>query len=191
MLNNVSFKFGVGPERLTFKPELMTILVGPNNSGKSRALNEIYVHLNTGYSDLRIIDKIEVRGLTEEEIGKLLASGMREVSISSQPWKRQDLHEPSPVDRTPMAMVFNPIAGKMVGRELEAMQRMLGSNGLTDEKCSIICHLALRLGGLERLTLTSPKPVSNLQEHPTSMLMALFQDEEVRNRLRNGSGSIG
>ncbi|WP_434379952.1 AAA family ATPase [Melittangium boletus] len=60
MLGKIRFKFGAGPglPRLRYKPGAVTVFVGPNNAGKSRALSEIAADLGVTARDWRSIESV-------------------------------------------------------------------------------------------------------------------------------------
>jgi hypothetical protein len=62
LLRKIAFKFGAGTARLKCRPGVVTIFVGPNNSGKSLALAEMYqlITQDRASTRRRIIQKITV-----------------------------------------------------------------------------------------------------------------------------------
>src|SRR5215207_352758 len=68
------FRAGLGPgeEPLEIEPATVTVLVGPNNSGKSLTLREIETWCSSANGDRKIIDSIEVEFPTDVEATKTL-----------------------------------------------------------------------------------------------------------------------
>ena len=83
MIRSIKLKFGraegLEPETISAMP--ITLFVGPNNSGKSKILSEIYQFCTSGIVDERnvIIDFVELSSFTDELIDEKIES------ISLQP----------------------------------------------------------------------------------------------------------
>lgn len=76
MITNIRLKFGSAPEQtpVTIDQPMITIFVGPNNSGKSQVLREIHRFCESG-NDLGnlVLDNISFEGFTEESYSEHVA----------------------------------------------------------------------------------------------------------------------
>lgn len=169
-----SLEFGLGP---------VTVFVGPNNSGKSLALREIESFISQGHQhNLAIVSDIGLRILAREDAEELIAS--RTVEKSS-------------VDNVPpeghiIISRIDPVSGS-VGEAFLHVDRLLGqidlmqSDGHGDLSYmfqNLISLFVVRLDGRTRFGLTEPKPAADLLGLPHNHLLALFQDENARKRMR-------
>ncbi|MBV9774142.1 MAG: ATP-binding protein [Gemmatimonadetes bacterium] len=195
MLRNLTLRFGpTGADfPLEFTPAPMTVFVGPNNSGKSLALREIEDFLDSGgRSERRIVRWIdfdlptpdEARGMLESrrvddgsiEAGDALIRVSRMKPMGEYVMKRAtDVSGDLPTEQL---LDFGWIA-----RMLETPE------GVHAADFARLCRdflalFAIRLDGRTRLALTYPRPMGDLQLHPTNHLAALFRDDEARQRIR-------
>lgn len=179
MLIGLTFKSGSSPSQppLQLKLAPVTIFVGPNNSGKSRALFEI-----EGFCIQRAIRENKVLSGVEYfkwEADKFHAALME---IKSEPKENESFHE-----QHIYISRFSP--------QENALQRTLIHlnsiiNEATDPKMAMAHYQAflrlvtLRLNGQNRLALTDAQPSGDLQEAPRNLLMKLFLDNKIFSEVR-------
>jgi hypothetical protein len=76
MIESVAFKYGRTKDapKLQFKPGAMTVLIGPNNSGKTKALSEICYRcaLDGPVDSDAIIDQILFAPISEERLDEMI-----------------------------------------------------------------------------------------------------------------------
>lgn len=176
MLKEIKFKFGIRKpvkETLPVKLSPITVLIGPNNSGKSLALREIEKFIANGKSETHlIIDDVLSKDFTDEELRSTIENN--KVPLN-------------PEQHIPTGHIkfgkFNISKGNI--------ERVLDPNDLIRNKNTqyilgqFINYFTLRLGGQERLALVSNQSLSDLKNKPSSALMALFQNNSFRKKVRN------
>jgi ABC-type polar amino acid transport system ATPase subunit len=186
MINEIRLKFGHqrGAQPLTFKPGGVTVLVGPNNSGKSLILREIETFSRMGSTeDRKIIDNISYILPNRDKLREIL------VSKSLQPLSNENVREGDIfVGR------INLIEGQLdkILMPLNALLSILDNYNKVPDKdipgfiCSNSINLfTIRLDGKTRFALTDDRLFDDLQREPTSHLMALFKDAKSRRTIRN------
>lgn len=97
MIKQISFKFGPSPGSATtsFRPGPMTVIVGPNNSGKSLFLRELNKSLTNGHHDWSA-DKWHVIGDIEPELptsGSVRAAIIDELEADFAPFYSMELKD--------------------------------------------------------------------------------------------------
>jgi hypothetical protein len=103
-ISTVSLKFGNGQSdgKLAFESTPLTVFVGPNNSGKSKVLNEIRLWCSNGRPDQSdmILDSLTFNGVAQELIPEIIdklesppsPTSRRDPSrihIARPPWREQ------------------------------------------------------------------------------------------------------
>lgn len=177
MLNRIAFTSGssasAGP--LAIAPRPITVLVGPNNSGKSSVLREIEAWCNTGpQQERKVVAEIAVdlpdveQALAELEsfkrrpsAGEAVREGiitLRRFDPNQDGISDQQIHEPS-------------FRVSWPGNQEYVSQNYLSL-------------FAVRLDGRTRFSLTQPRSTGDLQELPQNHLAALFKDDGARERIR-------
>jgi hypothetical protein len=79
LIKDIELKFGPsGPgSRLAFPPATMTVVVGPNSSGKSLILREIFQHCSNGpQANPKILASITLHFPPESEVRSMLKKKM-------------------------------------------------------------------------------------------------------------------
>lgn len=176
MISTLKFRFGRAPgapaETLQVAP--VTIFVGPNNSGKTRALWELHQFCTLGRAAEQnvVVDDISlVPRLPAEEIPVHVAR------IASTPDPNERLN--------PGHMAIGPTGNK------QHIQRAALTAALESPQAyrTQFCNWYLRyettlLDGAGRLGLSQQQPGGDLQHFPTNRLQKLFVDDDRRAQLR-------
>ena len=176
MIKTIKLKFGrvsgSAPEEIATTP--VTVFVGPNNSGKSKALAEINYYCSTGQRNTTdvILDSIEFDTFTteiaEEKIQKL----------TLQP-HLNDGHLP----------YDHIIVGKKGKRNQVPRQAFLDALQNTNSQTQLFCrwYLAfntLILDGRSRINLIGQQNAGDLQQQPQTSFQVLFRDDVKRKEVR-------
>lgn len=176
MIKSLKLKFGRGPnseaEEIPLTP--VTVFVGPNNSGKSKILNELNafcIRGNQNTSDV-IFSKIEFEESSEEEAERRLQK------ISLEPLSSETLHENYEIFGK-RGLRFN-ISRSDLKKALEK------PNDQTNSFCSFYLRLfTLILDGTHRISLTGAQSAGDLQKAPENSLRVLFDDNLERAKVRS------
>ncbi|MCX6601006.1 MAG: AAA family ATPase [bacterium] len=180
MISKMSLKFGSDPDSsaLEFSPGPVTIFVGPNNSGKSLVLRECEnLCVGKGEGERLILDKCEFDWPKPDEARRLLDSRKTE----------PDRHERL---QSGEMMVW----GAQPGEERFAKQRIHVEKVvrlLTENRHEIslfrnfLSLFTIRLDGRTRFALTLRRESGNLKGAPQNHIMALFMNDEARERVSN------
>jgi ABC-type cobalamin/Fe3+-siderophores transport system ATPase subunit len=175
MLRHLRFKFGRGPsapsEALDLTP--VTVFVGPNNSGKSLVLNEIYQYCQTAQSlatDL-VVQSIDFTSLLPEDAKKAIA-GLR-----IQPLANDQV----PADH----IVVGSKGRRSVVREEELINWLCNPSSHRYEYASAyLSYSTARFDGGVRMHLVDDQNAGDLQQPPQSSFQVLFRDDKKRLTLR-------
>lgn len=155
---------------LTLHPGSVTIFVGPNNSGKSLILAEIFDYCSNGHpKPYSLLEKAEFTFRTEEEITKELNSlKIGELGAGAFRYGKT-----------------NPSTGSFVQYEANPLHVFQWQ---TDSFPSFARHyLSLyvaRLNAKGRFSLTDAVSGGDLLGPPNNYLTSLFQNDSVRNEVR-------
>ncbi|MEF4794063.1 AAA family ATPase [Escherichia coli] len=181
MLDKLIFNSGSNPtskSSLSVDLTPLTIFVGPNNSGKSRALIDIENQLTTrNAAQGEVIKQILIKPLSEDEAKKEIES------LQVEP--NQDEKHAGHVVLSRLNL-----RGEGISRILVYFDGMLREfqqpNELNREHLyQYYSLLTLRLDGRSRLSLTSSQGSSDLQGEPTNNLSFLFKNNKARMELRD------
>lgn len=175
MINKLRFAFGSSKlaSPLEIDPRPITVLVGPNNSGKSLTLREIETWCKAGSNQLRkSIETLEVNTPTPDKaIEELRAFEMK------------------------------PAIGQVIPADHMLIGRADPHQGITQQTISVpniatylshpqyigpyfLTFFTLRLDGRTRFSLTENRPSGDLLGPAQNHLMALFQDDKSRKEVR-------
>lgn len=180
MLTHISFTAGSSPGKpgLSFPLSPVTIFVGPNNSGKSRALMEIEGWVSRAQPpEGLIVQKLEF-----------------------EPWDRQAFEsEINKIQVQPsLSEVINPdhvLIGKLRPQDNSAARVQINRAALVNEAlnpngqyrhhyASYLALFTLRMDGKNRLSLTDDKPAGDLLHVAPNHLAKLFVDDVSRKEVR-------
>ncbi|MEP0803328.1 AAA family ATPase [Funiculus sociatus GB2-M1] len=175
MIKTIKLKFGRGfgsaSEKIVTTP--VTVFVGPNNSGKSKALSEINYYCSTGQRNTTdvILDSIEFdtfsTEIAEEKITK----------VTLQPHLNEGL------------LPEHIIVGKRGTRNQVHKQHLLNAFQNTNSQPQQFCqwYLAsntLILDGRSRINLIGQQSAGDLQQQPQTSFQVLFRDDAKRKEVR-------
>lgn len=174
MLETISLKFTEIAKPLRVSAQGVTIFVGPNNSGKSLVLREIEEHFATAATiNTSIVDDFEIVWPDEQQINGLL----QQLAKRAEKGNSRD-HITVPKFRingssTNYGVNFWEITDAVKNQNKRWM-------------AALFLHFFLvRLDGRSRFELTNDQLRGDLLGPPQNMLMQLFQDDEVRKRVRD------
>ncbi|NEW85721.1 ATP-binding protein [Rhodopseudomonas sp. WA056] len=175
MISTVYLKFGSNPDTPPhpIHAEPVNLFVGPNNSGKSRTLLEIYKYTTEGASSSNglIIDKIAFEGRSPDEIRDNLSSILSE-------------KQPNETIRPGGAIIASRGTRMQVDLKLlyEIPQK---PNEQPDVFIQwYLRHFVIKLDGHNRINLINQSPGGDLQKNPQTTLQTLFRDNEKRKEVR-------
>lgn len=175
MIQTVSLKFGRTPDAdpIQLDPTAITVFVGPNNSGKSKALREIQSYCSKGQSDTGdvIIDSIEFTGYDEQEA----ESAIETVTV-----------QPREGESVPGGHIM---VGSRNGRQAVPSatleQAVVNPNGYKAQFCQwFLKHSTLMLDGKSRMTLVNVQDAGDLQQEAHTSFQVLFRDDDKRREIR-------
>jgi hypothetical protein len=175
MIKNIKLKFGRNPNSLPEDiPEApITVFVGPNNSGKSKALAEINSYCRTGQKNLSdvVLDSIELKSFP----GNIAYEKIDEVKLT-------------PFPNEPLAPE-NILVGKRGARYQMNKESYLSSLQDPTTNPSLFCtyylsFYTLILDGRSRINLVSDQAGGDLQQQPQNSLQVLFKDDHKRQEVR-------
>lgn len=180
MIRKLKFKAGSTPGKdpleITVSP--VTIFVGPNNSGKSKALIEIEQLVTEPVAVQTLVtESLELEEWTEEsflsEIG----------AMTVQPRHNESLQ---PGHLIIAKMSLNPsVNNRLQLSKVHTIAEAVNPNqGTRYNLHSLLKLLTLRLDGRSRLSLTEDQPAGDLQETPLNPLAYLFLNNEARKEVR-------
>lgn len=172
IITKITLKHGSEEKKdsLEFDPGHLTVFVGPNNSGKSLALREIYACCQNGVN-LRIVNSVDVRKFeTFEEFEQFVMQGSVERDSYLQ-YYVQEMNSVSNVSWTTQTLGKKDILG--ISYTEQRNVRSLLSR--------LFCIL---MNGKVRLSLVDNQELSDLQHAPKNHIMALFRNTEKRLRMR-------
>lgn len=172
-LNKLHFKASPGLPAL---PTTVTVLVGPNNSGKSLALREIAAWAAGDDQSREVIGDIDVEwpGSADEAM-KILEP----LESERQPGEAPPPDAIAVSSFRPDGENFrNWIAPDTVHEQLLAAP---GSSWLRQ---NLLSHFVARLDGRARFALVTERPLQDQQKPPEHHLAGLFLDDDRRARVR-------
>jgi hypothetical protein len=192
MIKQVVLKFGACgyADPLVLTTDAVTVFVGPNNSGKSLALREIFNYLNKGPDGKRaIVERIEVQWPKPEEGLARLESRKIEPSQGQKP---------VPVGSF-RVQKFNPASGQI--EQIDVNESVLLRSLQTEWQAQqdgraqdtvnwvgLFSHFlslfTIALDGRTRFALTDQRSAGDLLGPPQNHLAALFVDEAARATVR-------
>jgi predicted ATPase len=173
ILSELKLKFGVpgAPPLALPIGSSITVLVGPNNSGKSLLLREIVGFCNTGTStNFSILDKLVFPAVDE-------ATAIRDLEAIAAPPTFGEAN--SPEYRKVVGVVSEEnihLPNYYVGRSVPNQQPTLYAN-------TYARHLVRHLDGHSRLSLMNDQGIGDLKR-PNGLLARLLTDDSRRARIR-------
>jgi ABC-type cobalamin/Fe3+-siderophores transport system ATPase subunit len=177
MIKQITFASGrsASAAPLSLDPRPITVLVGPNNSGKSLALKEIEGWCKAGPQQQRkVIADIDVdlpdveQALAELEPFKRRPGAGQVVQEGYINVRRPDPNQDGTYDQ----QIHEPSFRSQWPRDWTYVSQ------------SYLSFFTVRLDGRTRFSLTQPRSSGDLQELPQNHLAALFKDDEAREKIR-------
>lgn len=157
----------------------VTILVGPNNSGKSLALREIEAWARGSNNERSVIGEADVSWPSSAADAIELVQ-----PFVTAPASGEAMPEPGSVMLAPFRIQEGNVgrtwlAGHTLDQQLQA--------GATSDwlRSSLLLHFVARLDGRTRFELLQQRPFQDQQAPPQHHLAALFFDEKARSRVRD------
>jgi len=181
MLTKISFNAGASPGKpgLEFELSPVTIFVGPNNSGKSRALIELEEWVTRDKD--KVPESQIIKSLQFEPWDK--AAFKSEVEkIETQP-EISEIVLPGNVLLAKLRPQDNTAARVQVNRE-SLFSEAVNPNGKRYNYAQYLALYTLRLDGRNRLSLTDDKPAGDLLKVAQNHLAKLFTDDVSRKEVR-------
>jgi len=175
MIKTIKLKFGKAPNLPSAEIDTtpVTVFVGPNNSGKSKVLSEIYYLCTNGNLNSMdvILSEIEFDSFTSDRAQK----NVEKITLKPQS------NEP--------VMPDHIIVGKGGNRHMIQEQILLSALQNTQSQLNVFCRFYLAfntliLDGRNRINLVNQQPAGDLQQHPDSSFQVLFRDDDKRKKVR-------
>lgn len=180
MLKRLLLKAGSGPKQPPLDLQLspVTIFVGPNNGGKSRALMEIEAWVTRSQPpEGQVVDKVEFEPWTLAD----LESEIEQIKV-----------EPALAETIGHDHI---LVSKLKPQDNSGARLQIYRTGLENEAqnpngpqrhyySSFLSLFTLRLDGRNRLALTEQQPAGDLQHVAQNHLAHLFKDNEARAEVR-------
>lgn len=175
MINKLKLKSGRVPDGAAeeFLTSPVTVFVGPNNSGKSKILQEIDRYCRSGLSSTSdlLLDDIGFESFSSETANNRIL-----------------LHaiKPEPNETVqPDHSLFGFGTRRVQLPSSQFRRALINPNEMPNEFCTwFLQHNTLMLNGQSRLSLANPQPAGNLQRPANTSLQVLFHDEEKRAEVR-------
>ena len=169
MIKKLSLKFGrapgLPPETIHTTP--VTVFVGPNNSGKSKVLAEIYQYCTSGRRNISnvIVEQIGFKAFSRESAKERIKH------VTLRPSAKETL-QPDHL-----------IVGKRGHRNQVPKEQLVHSFLNPDAQARYFCswYLAyntLILDGQGRINLINEQNAGDLQQAPQTSFQALFRDDK-------------
>ena len=155
----------------------VTVLVGPNNAGKSATLREIESWCQGQRTESLLIDEIEL--VLPDTFDDLMA--MLDEHLTDPP--EGEIADPDRfwIARPAIREGEDRIHERWHRRELEDAHREMNEQHL---RSMFVRLFTLRLDGRTRFDLVDPKPSGPLEQHPENHLWSLFVDDAKREKVR-------
>ncbi|MEG3940806.1 AAA family ATPase [Microcoleus sp. S36b_A3] len=175
MIKTIKLKFGKAPNQPSAEIDTtpVTVFVGPNNSGKSKVLSEIYYLCTNGQLNSMdvILSEIEFNSFTSDMAKKKVEK------ITLRPQSNEPL------------MPDHIIVGKGANRNMINEQALFSALQNTKSQLHVFCRFYLAfntliLDGRNRINLVNQQPAGDLQQHPDSSFQVLFRDDDKRKKVR-------
>jgi energy-coupling factor transporter ATP-binding protein EcfA2 len=178
-IKQIKFKAGMRSDSppLSIAPQHMIVLVGPNNSGKSKAIKEMSVLCNA-FSGPPFL----VVGELDFEVPPT-ASEIMDLMHKFVVRKSEDPLPQGGFMMTRRRSSFGQVSDSMEHRITDELVDAWMADGLS-LRPFLIGPYTLGLDGNNRFAMAQSQPLGDLKEMPTNHLAALFRDDTQRSRLR-------
>lgn len=178
-LSKIRFHAGPHPEASPLEIDVptVTILVGPNNSGKSLALRELENWCCNINEDRKVIADVEVPFPSSEDDAINLVSAHKTIPPENQTQAPDHIWVGLPTFRGRQPVLHEQLS-------LASIRNIVSNKDLTWLKHGLTRLYTIRLDGRTRFSLSDPKPTGDLQAYPQNHLWALFKNDIGRERVR-------
>ncbi len=175
MIKNIKLKFGRAPglEHTKIDCTAVTVFVGPNNSGKSQILKEIYRYCAQGTKNTNdlIIEEIIFNELDLQKAENAISS------VKLKPTKHDTL-QPDHI-----------LVGKRGTRLQVHKQNLLAALQKPNERSNQFCqwylvYNTIILDGKNRINLINEQNAGDLQSLPQTSFQVLFKEDQKREEVR-------
>ena len=175
MIKSLTLKFGRGPhlsaERIDTTP--VTVFVGPNNSGKSKVLTELYHYCISGSQNQSnvIVDRIEFSTLSPE----VAEERIRRVTLA-----------PNPNETVrPSSLIVGKSGSRLQVPQDELLQSIIDPDNNSEVFCEwYLSYNTLILDGQSRINLVRDQTAGDLQNTPMTSFQTLIRDNVKRAEIR-------
>lgn len=178
-LSKIKFYAGPHPESTPLEIDVptVTVLVGPNNSGKSLSLREIENWCCNIDEARKVIADVEVPFPSSEDDAINLVSAHKTVPPENQTQAPDHIWVGLPTFRGRQPVLHEQLS-------LASIKNIVSGKNLTWLKHGLTRLYTIRLDGRTRFSLSDPKPTGDLQAHPQNHLWALFKNDIGREKVR-------
>lgn len=178
-LARLSFYAGskLGSSPLTLDVPTVTVLVGPNNSGKSLALREIEIWCRNEEQERHIFSDIEATFPSREEEAISLIEIFKTKPPENHVTAPDHMWIGVPTFRSRPQVIHEQVS-------LEGVRNAVLQKEEHQLRHILLRLYTVRLDGRTRFSLSDPKPSGDLQLHPQNHLWALFVNEHAREMVR-------
>lgn len=180
MLTHIELRAGTSPGKpnLSFPLSPVTVFVGPNNSGKSRALIEIEGWVTRPQPpEGQIVQKVSFQAWNQQEFEVELGK------IAVEPNLNETLN-PDHVLIGKLRPQDNSAARFQINRTALINDAINPNGQYRRHYANYLSLYTLRLDGRSRLSLTDDKPAGDLQKQAPNHLAKLFLDTASRSEVR-------
>ena len=184
MLEKLTFKFGSKglSNHLSFEPTRVNLFIGPNNSGKSKAISEIESFINHGRitQDFVIFNKINFTIPSISEFIKTL--NKYSISNSEIDERYTDLLR---IEKIKLPSNNLETKNINVGHITLNLEILNSNSDITQSFAANYASLfSLFIAGNTRFDLLASNPTGTLQDKPKNYMSAVFQDDNLLDEIR-------
>lgn len=175
MIDTLSLKFGRAPglPAETIHTTPVTVFVGPNNSGKSKVLAEIYQYCTSGQRNVSdvIVERIGFGSLSQQ------AAEERIRRVTLRPLVNESLR--------PNHVIVGKRGHRQHVPEQDLINSLTSANTHTLYFCQwYLAYNTLILDGQSRISLINEQDAGDLQQAPQTSFQTLFRDNARRAEVR-------
>lgn len=174
-IEKLDFKVGATSDSppLSLSPGRMTLFIGPNNGGKSRALFEIQdSFIPAGHNENMIFNTVSFGAISDEEFNSKLA-------FLTKPKRPGD-------DKSSDTVAFEGKGGRVIAN-LQVVKSGLSRNAPPNIRQYAASHFFkyfyVNLSGTERLALVNPVQAEPFGLTPATTISSIYQDDKLRKKL--------
>lgn len=179
MIKNIKFKFGSSEETNSLHMDVspITIFVGPNNSGKSKVIQEINQYCVSGHGNQNsIVEDLVFSGFDFLDAQEIFTHKFKA--------QKSDLHD-EPIYNISQKGQFDSI---LVNRHAVIDALMVPNADMARRQMFAelyLRHRTIMLNGIDRLSAAADQNGGDLLKPPTKSFQVLFTDDNLRENFRN------